>query len=343
MTPDQSARASEELVEDVEVGRPLVVDAMCACVVCLEDCETRLDNPLLMRICGCTRSAIHRECLEKLVNSRVRRRLPLHERMRCAVCLHSYEMRFKASVLENEPSSPPLCSIRNAPPAFRTLIVLLAFAYFMAFGVESLGSVAGESAAYGLLIVIVLASVLCLITNSWRRTNGAADIYSDELIKRMDDDTFWTKVVQTQRGSKVNREVTLGEEVPEAQRHRVIVHIMSHGESPIEQSADTSVASHAEAVGTGVTSTLEQSEGIHRTMSSPVLSHHAAPRATADAAELPESPKSSPALSVRSLSSSAVHDSSARGRRRFDWIMPLPALTLPSTRHAQDVEDPCPA
>jgi hypothetical protein len=53
-----------------------------ACFICLEETGTPT-NRLLSGVCACRTSAIHRACLEKLVNSRARRALPLDDRLQC--------------------------------------------------------------------------------------------------------------------------------------------------------------------------------------------------------------------------------------------------------------------
>lgn len=213
---------------DLEKALSPMSDSPDACIVCLEDSEASASNRLLRRICTCRQSAIHYECLEKLLNSRARRRLPLDERMRCAVCLTTYDVPFDALLLcESKPSRDTANTLlRRHIPAIRAVALVVCFASFMAFGVQLLRAQAGARVAYVMVVVAVVVILVALIVNAWKPKEQPPRL-SDEALRGMDDETFWSAVVVPERGSGDHNPIKADQQLPlpEAARARVIVHL----------------------------------------------------------------------------------------------------------------------
>ncbi|KAJ1621817.1 hypothetical protein T492DRAFT_1066719 [Pavlovales sp. CCMP2436] len=201
------ARVSElEAVSlsEIKVARISESEAL-SCFVCMEDGGAPLSN-----ICGCTTSAIHRACLEKLVNSAGARGKPLEDRIRCAICTSPYTCGFTPYVIA--PPRPGLfarltkskCLKRfSTPPCFGFLILVMVLVLNMLLGRQAL-------TLYIFIAIAVLALLSFTISSRLRRRRGRPDP------QVLDDNLYYDRVVAQARS-----EVARGFESPfaEARQH----------------------------------------------------------------------------------------------------------------------------
>jgi len=201
------ARVSElEAVSlsEIKVARISESVEALTCYVCMEDGSAPLSN-----ICGCTTSAIHSVCLEKLVNSAGARGKPLEDRTRCAICTSPYTCGFTPYVIA-PPRPGPLARCakstylwRFSTPCFGFLILVIVLALNMLLGRQAL-------TLYIFIVVITLALFGFTISSRIRQLRGRRNP------QVLDDNLYYDRVVAQARS-----EVARGFESPyaEARQH----------------------------------------------------------------------------------------------------------------------------
>ncbi|KAG8458561.1 hypothetical protein KFE25_003096 [Diacronema lutheri] len=137
------------------------------CLVCLDE-DVEPDDALLYEICDCKATAVHRICLEKLVNSRRRRALPLDTRLRCDVCLHPYAVEHESAFIEpiaQEAAEP----VYRQPIVIKSMEAQILAAGLFALSLECITSFSAprlKFAAFGLLALVLIGYAAHLTAQS---------------------------------------------------------------------------------------------------------------------------------------------------------------------------------
>jgi hypothetical protein len=190
-----------------------------ACLVCLEEDDVA-DGDMLHDICACKTTAIHRVCLEKLVNSRRRRRLSIEERMACPVCTRRFTVPHERTLLTQHAGG---FARPNRRGVARTLSTAIALSFLVSFSARVIATTIGRQLVllfltflmFGFLFYVVYGGTRCRP----RARPGEADAPPDP--DELDDEQFYTQVVLA-HAADLERYRLHGE----AQHsHRMVVHI----------------------------------------------------------------------------------------------------------------------
>ncbi|KAG8468110.1 hypothetical protein KFE25_007162 [Diacronema lutheri] len=140
-------------------------------------------------ICACSTTAIHAECLEKLINLKKARGRGLDERMNCMVCASHYTCAFTPYVIA-PPRPGPLSRIVRvvtrsslAPACFGLLVLVLIFV---------LNYLLGRSNTFYVFVACVFFFAACTAI-TLRRRRHLRDVQS------LDDNRFHSQVVSRAR------------------------------------------------------------------------------------------------------------------------------------------------
>mmetsp|Transcript_10251 Transcript_10251/g.30284 ORF Transcript_10251/g.30284 Transcript_10251/m.30284 type:complete len:389 (-) Transcript_10251:230-1396(-) len=193
-----------------------------ACLICLED-EVTEGEHMFHDICACKNTAIHRTCLEKLVNSRRRRKLELDERLACPVCTRQYKVPYERTLIaRQEEDWVPEGRGRGNPSAARSLASALLLSFAAAFGVRVLVETLGQQVAFLIVTIFVFAFMFYIVYGTKRhRRRRAADDPED-----LDDEQFYTDIVGSHRDQLgAAAAAPNAEALDRARNHRVIIHI----------------------------------------------------------------------------------------------------------------------
>jgi hypothetical protein len=226
------------------------------CLICLEEESAeradageraqRADDEMLYGICACKTTAIHQICLEKLVNSRGRRKLNLEERMACPVCAQGFTVPYTCTALPKRGLDP--ATAPRSPRRSLSFGILISFG--VAFAIRLLTDQLGRQLAFLICTLFAFVFLFAVVYGHKRAQavrarrarqaagqagrggggRGSADL--DDL----DDEQYFLQVVQQARGAPRGAQGQAVIAADATQRtQRLVIHIGPAG----------AVASHA--------------------------------------------------------------------------------------------------
>jgi len=177
------------------------------CYICLAGSEEEAElGALLGHACSCASTHVHTVCLEKLINSRTRRSLPVHVRLTCQVCAASYRVRVAATLQEPYVPyvHPVVACLTNSWKRYGFVVkfialALVVMAMFIGISVNQWGLIVVQ---FLLLSLAVCSPCLCF-GNVWlqrRRTQQQA-----QEPQHLDDEDFYNKVVRPTRARAMQK------------------------------------------------------------------------------------------------------------------------------------------
>lgn len=193
------------------------------CLICLDD-DIEENDYLLYGICDCRATAVHRSCLEKLINSRRRRRQPLEQRLQCDVCLHPYAVNVKTAYIVPSDIAPPR-PIYRQPLVVRNQQVQIAASCLFSLLLQCIFSFASPRLTFVLLgmLALVLMIYSAHTTANSRSVRLILPPRGDEPVQpvdplSLDDEAFYARVFVAERQTYLAQSEEPLPTSPEAQR-----------------------------------------------------------------------------------------------------------------------------
>jgi hypothetical protein len=181
-------------------------------------------DALLYGICDCKATAVHHNCLEKLVNSKRRRRLPLEQRTACDVCLHPYAIRYETVSVEPLATAPELAVYRQ-PVYVRNPHAAMVVAFGLALAFKAITSFAGPRLVFvilGAFTLVILACVAHAASNRVRlRLRRDQPTAVDPLT--LDDEAFYSRIFVDERAALEARAARATAEPPSSRAQTLIL------------------------------------------------------------------------------------------------------------------------
>jgi hypothetical protein len=184
------------------------------CIICLGDEVESAENALLYDVCDCKSTAVHRNCLEVLLNSARRRRMPFARRMRCDVCLHAYAIHYRLATIEPLASGMfPMDIVHRQPAYVRKFDAAIALSLGVALFAKVILTLSGPQMVWPIYgIVTLFASLVASHAVNLRLRLDVEMVANGELARErpvdpltLPDDAFYERVFTRERASLTAR------------------------------------------------------------------------------------------------------------------------------------------